>query len=129
MSEGERAESAEGAAADRGRRVSAGLVERGESALHAAIRETREETGLGGLAFPWGEGYYQTEPYAGGKVARFYLAEWTGGDVTLPVNPDLGRPEHHEFRWVPFESAVLLLVPRLQHVIVWAKHRLDAVKT
>jgi 8-oxo-dGTP pyrophosphatase MutT (NUDIX family) len=153
MSAGERTERPASPVADRGPRVSAGivvlrpgeggewrclllrafrnwdfpkgLVEAGESAVQAAIRETREETGLDGLAFRWGEGYYQTEPYAGGKIARFYLAEWTGGDVTLPVNPDLGRPEHHEFRWVPLESAALMLAPRLQHVITWATHRLE----
>ena len=43
-------------------------------------------------------------PYARQKVARYYLGEPSGEDV-LPISPELGRPEHHEFRWVSFDEA------------------------
>jgi bis(5'-nucleosidyl)-tetraphosphatase len=43
--------------------------------------------------------------------------------VTLGVNPALGRPEHHEARWLTFDEARPLLVPRLQRVLEWAKAR------
>lgn len=98
-----------------------GLVEPGEEPLHAALREVTEETGLSGLALPWGEVWRETEPYAGGKVARFYVAESANGTVVLPVNPELGRPEHHEFRWLDFDAGPRLLPPRLQHVLRWAQ--------
>ena len=76
-----------------------GLVEPGEDPRAAAIREVEEETGLAGLEFRWGEDFLETAPYAGGKVARYYLAESPAGEAALPVSPELGRPEHDEFRW------------------------------
>ena len=98
-----------------------GSLEPGEAPLAAAIREVAEETGLAGLDFRWGEAFRETEPYSGGKIARYYVAEAPTGDVTLPVNPELGRPEHDEFRWLSFEEARRLLVPRVQRIAEWAE--------
>ena len=97
-----------------------GRLEAGETPFAAAIRETREETGIADLAFPWGEDYLETEPYAGGKVVRFYVAEVRARTVSLPINPELGRAEHHEYRWVSFAQGMALLVPRLQRILTWA---------
>jgi bis(5'-nucleosidyl)-tetraphosphatase len=97
-----------------------GRVEPGESPLEAARRETREETGLTDLVFRWGEALRETEPYAGGKVARFYVAETRVRDITLPASAELGRPEHHEWRWASFDEARALLPPRLRAVLDWA---------
>ena len=102
-----------------------GRVEPGEAPLQAALRETREETGLAGLELRWGDDFCETPPYAGGKVARFYLALSPSGEVSLPVSPELGRPEHHEFRWVDFAEAGRLLPPRLCAVLEWAQARLE----
>jgi len=101
-----------------------GRLEAGETELEGAMREVREETGLGDLDFAWGEATIDTEPYAGGKVVRFYVARSPRGAVTLPVNPLIGRPEHHEFRWVAFATALTLTVPRLQRVLRWAAERI-----
>ena len=97
-----------------------GLVESGEEPLAAALREVTEETGLRELTLPWGEVWRETEPYAGGKVARYYIVESSSGAAVLPVNPALGRPEHHEFRWLELGAAARLLPPRLQQVLLWA---------
>ena len=97
-----------------------GEVEPGECPLGAARREVEEETSLAALEFPWGEVFYETEPYGGGKVARYYLAEAPSGDVFLPYDKKLGRPEHHEYRWVSFDDARALAPPRLQPVLAWA---------
>jgi len=103
-----------------------GLVEPGEAPLDAAIRETAEEASISDLAFHWGEAYCETAPYRRGKVARYYLAETAQAAVTLPVSPELGRPEHDEWRWVSCDEAAGLLPPRLQPVLAWARTQLEA---
>ena len=100
-----------------------GELEPGEAPLAAARREVAEETGLTDLAFPWGQCFVETPPYGRGKVARYYLAEAPAGEVHLPVSPELGRPEHQEYRWVTFEDARPLLNDRLRAVLDWVQHR------
>jgi 8-oxo-dGTP pyrophosphatase MutT (NUDIX family) len=100
-----------------------GLVEPGEDPVATAIREAREETGLTDLVFEWGTDFVETEPYARNKIARYYLARTGTQRVILGVNPELGRPEHHEFRWVDLTEAFSLTVRRLQRVIAWAASR------
>jgi len=101
-----------------------GEVGPGETPLAAAIREAAEEASISDLDFRWGEGFCETAPYAGGKVARYYLAETAQEHVTLPISPELGRPEHHEWRWASFEEAEKLLPPRLKPVLGWARQTL-----
>jgi bis(5'-nucleosidyl)-tetraphosphatase len=103
-----------------------GVVEPGEDPLAAARREVREETTLDELDFHWGEDFFETAPYSNNKVARYYLAGAEQPAVKLPVNPLLGRAEHHEFRWLRFEDAAKIVVPRLQDVLDWAMARVDA---
>lgn len=99
-----------------------GRVEGDESPLEAAIRETTEETDLTSdeIRFEWGTEFVETVPGAGGKVARLFLARALRSKVHLPVSRELGRPEHHEWRWVTAEQACELLRPRLIPVIQWA---------
>ncbi len=98
-----------------------GQIEPGETPFAAALRETAEETGLVELRFPWGEVYTEVGPYgARRKIARYYLGETEQVSVRLPVSPELGRPEHHEWRWVNANEAARLLPPRLQPVLAWA---------
>lgn len=97
-----------------------GVVESDESPLQAAIREVEEETTLTGLRFRWGDVYRETHPYnQGRKVARYYVAEATGTEVQLPPNPELGRPEHSEFRWVGRVEAWNMLTPRVRAILEW----------
>ena len=96
-----------------------GRVELNETPLDAAIRETEEETSITDLVFRWGESFCETAPYRQGKIARYYLAETVQENITLPISPELGHPEHHEWRWVSFDEAEELLPPRLQPILAW----------
>jgi hypothetical protein len=107
--------------------VTAKTFKTGEDALAAAIRETREETGVDDLDFAWGHDYCETAPYARGKVARYYLARTRAERITLPVDPTLGRPEHHEYRWVDLTEAFALTPPRLRRVVAWAAGKVMVV--
>ncbi len=103
-----------------------GKVEPGEEPLHGALREVEEEAGISELDFRWGMDYYETGPYAQGKVARYYIAETRTKQIVLGISPELGRPEHHEYRWVTHEEAVRLASPRVRQVLEWADRKLTA---
>lgn len=102
-----------------------GEIEPGEDPLHAARRESEEETGLKGLRLSWGSAFTETRVYARGKVARYYLGESLAGDVRLPISPELGAPEHHEFRWATYAEARALLNDRVRAILDWAQERIS----
>ena len=97
-----------------------GMVEADEDPLAAARREVREETLIEDLEFRWGEVYKETEPYGNRKIARYYLAATRMEKVSLPVSPELGRPEHDEWRWVDRDAALSLSSARVQLIVRWA---------
>jgi 8-oxo-dGTP pyrophosphatase MutT (NUDIX family) len=102
-----------------------GMVEPGEEPLEAAVREVREESAIEDLEFAWGHGSTRTGPYSHGKVACYYIARTPTEEVVLSVNPELGRPEHSEFRWVDFDEAMDLVSPRVRPVLRWAAQAMN----
>lgn len=106
-----------------------GLVEKNEDPFTAAKRELFEETCISQFEFTWGEAYTETEPYAKNKVARYYLAQVKTQVVSLPINPELGRPEHNEYRWIKLKEAEKILTPRILKVIKWAHHQVTKAKS
>jgi bis(5'-nucleosidyl)-tetraphosphatase len=99
-----------------------GLVEGGEDPLETAKREVSEEAGIDNLRFRWGNVFKETEPYrgAGKKIARYYVAETAQATVTFSINPEIGKPEHHEYRWLSYEKVKALAPRRLLPIIDWA---------
>jgi len=53
------------------------------------------------------------------------LGETEEVEIELPVSKELGRPEHHEYRWVTFDEAEDLLAPRLAIVLDWARRTIS----
>lgn len=104
-----------------------GIVEPSENLLEAAKREVKEETGITALNFRWGDVYRETLPYDSGgkKIARYYIAETSESIVTFSMNPELGRPEHHEYRWLSYDEVKKLSPKRLSVIIEWANSIID----
>jgi len=99
-----------------------GLVEPGEDALTTARREVREETTIDDLEFAWGESFRETEAYGRDKkVARYYVARTRQESIMLPVNPELGKPEHHEWQWLDWDGAEQRVSERLWPILRWAR--------
>lgn len=103
-----------------------GSREAGEHPLETACREVGEETGIGDLSFDWGESFTDTGPYNRGKVARYYLARTETEKVVMGISPLLGRPEHHEYRWMSFDEAHDISAPRVRQVVRWARQIVGA---
>ena len=98
-----------------------GIVESGEDPIQAAIRETKEETTIEDLDFKWGYDFRETGPYnRGRKIARYYVAETKTKEIALPVNPEIGKPEHDAYKWASFHEAMDLVADRVKPVLEWA---------
>lgn len=97
-----------------------GIVEEGETAIDAALREIEEETTITDLEFKWGMEYKDTGPYRGGKVARYYIAQTQCVEIELPVNPEIGVPEHQAYQWATLQEAYEIVSPRVATILDWA---------
>ncbi len=98
-----------------------GMVEAEEDPWSAALREVEEETGLTKFSIPFKNKFFETLPYGKGKVARYYLiVVEEKKDIIFAPNPVTGIIEHHEHRWLTYDEALKILVPRVQEVLNWA---------
>ncbi|MBS93847.1 MAG: NUDIX hydrolase [Chromatiales bacterium] len=102
-----------------------GMLEEGETPKQAAMREVAEESTITEIEFAWGDISLDTGPYGHGKTARYFIGVTSQDAVTLPVNQEIGRPEHHEWRWLSFDEARSLATPRVEAVLDWAEKQLN----
>ena len=106
-----------------------GKLEEGEGLLEAAIREVKEEAGIVDLNLNWGMDTFSTAPYSRPqKIATYFLAETFDDKVTLAINPELGKAEHDEARWLSFNEAKSISHPRIQEVLEWAEKKIKNQK-
>jgi 8-oxo-dGTP pyrophosphatase MutT (NUDIX family) len=104
-----------------------GMVEEDEDPWDAALREVEEETGLSKFSTPFHQLYIETEPYGKGKVARYYVVVVEEDkEILFAPNPITGIVEHHEHKWVSYEEAYDLLVPRVQLALNWVQALIEA---
>lgn len=105
-----------------------GGIELEETKYEAALREVKEESGITDLEFPWGKTLYETEPYGRErKVVYYFLAETHTNDVVIGENPESGKREHEEYRWVSFDEAREMCVERIRRVLDWADNRITKI--
>ena len=108
-----------------------GHVDQGESSEQAALREVREEAGIGTeLVGPLGKVEYwfvvteQGERVRFHKFVHFYLLEYRDGDVADHDH------EVHEARWIPIDEAVRCLAfDNERQMVQLARERLAARAT
>ena len=100
----------------------------GETLLETALRETTEETSIPAdhLHFNWGYDSFTTDTYKKGtKVNVFYVAETDVEDITLPINPEIGKAEHDQAMWANYNQAEQLLNGRLRKALLWAWDKIE----
>jgi len=85
-------------------------------------RAVADVTGLADLDFPFDDAHMEAMPDAGGKAARYFLAETDDGEVDLSESAQ----QRDEWRWVSFDEAEDLLPPRLAVVLDWARNTIAA---
>lgn len=105
-----------------------GKMEPNEDPLETALRETNEETGITAdeLNFRWGRVNKESDKYKKGrKFVIYFIAETDRENIDLPVNDELGRPEHDEYRWMTYDEASQVLVPRVKKILDWAKELIE----
>ena len=98
----------------------------GEQPIQTAIREFLEETGILHIDLKWGDAFKETEVYSKSKVATYFLGSVTQQEVTLPINPELGKPEHDEYRWATKTEAAQILPLRLLPILEWADQQVNS---
>jgi bis(5'-nucleosidyl)-tetraphosphatase len=59
--------------------------------------------------------------HRGTKIGRYYLAQTPEDQVVFGVNPKIGGPEHHAYRWLSYPELEKLSPPRLLPAISWAR--------
>jgi bis(5'-nucleosidyl)-tetraphosphatase len=76
-----------------------GIIDPGETALQAAIRESREEAGITNLNFIFGE-----TPHVFDRCTMFVAV--TDQDPEILPNPYTGIKEHTGYVWLPILDAI-----------------------
>tara|TARA_R110002096_G_scaffold53746_1_gene139417 strand:- start:592 stop:1002 length:411 start_codon:yes stop_codon:yes gene_type:complete len=100
-----------------------GLVDDDESLVEAALRECEEETGLirgedfildvlsDTVSIQYGSGERR-------KQATYLFATRTGTkDPVLPINEELGKPEHEEWKWAEVSELEELMPKRFAPIL------------
>ena len=99
-----------------------GEIEDHEHAKKTASREAYEETNLEEhIDFVMTETKAPEIVYGTGKnkkTATYYMAERSSSkEPTLPINPEINKAEHDEYRWVPLSKLRELMPDRFGPII------------
>ena len=110
-----------------------GQLDLGESHIQSAIRELEEETGYTADDIQLVQELIdrpEVVTYGSGKSAKtatyFYAVLLnTQKEPFLPVNPQLGHPEHEEWRWVQTDHLQKIMPDRLKKIVARVESYFD----
>ena len=91
-----------------------GNIEPGESTFDAALRETKEESGITQIQFPYGPVTVQA------NHVTLYIGTTCQDPVILP-NPETGRYEHSGSSWLEWDQLRQKIKPYMSQAIAEAK--------
>jgi 8-oxo-dGTP pyrophosphatase MutT (NUDIX family) len=97
-----------------------GRIEGSETELEGALRETREETGIDDVVFPWGHINVTVKHEKRHKQAVLFLGS-TKKEPQITKNPETGRFEHHGIVWLSIDEAVKKVHTYLRPALSWAQ--------
>ena len=100
-----------------------GVIEKNETKLECAKRETYEEAGINDLDFKWGEQSI-TAQGTKGKVTAFIAS--TTQEPKIAKNPETNIFEHQSFEWMTFNNLENKVYNYLKPIIVWAEQTCKA---
>jgi 8-oxo-dGTP pyrophosphatase MutT (NUDIX family) len=104
-----------------------GEVELGEDIKQTAVREVREETNLiHDVDFQMTNQTAPSITYGSGKrkkTATYFLARRLSTKTpTLPIQPELGKAEHEEYRWVQLSDLRETMPKRFEPIIIFLEN-------
>ena len=93
-----------------------GMIDSGESSFEAAVRETYEESGISpaDLSFEWGRA---SKPC---NSVTVYIAS-TKAEPFISPNPQTGKTEHTEARWLTLDEFKDQCIGYLKPVAEWVR--------
>jgi len=104
-----------------------GQLDGNETHLEAALRELEEETGYNTSDIQLFESLLKNPEVTRtiSKISTYYYASLLNlkKNPILPINPNLGFPEHQEWRWFKLEDLHLVLPARLAQVAINIQNR------
>ena len=95
-----------------------GVIDPGEDAFNAAVRETKEECGITNLDFIWGKDLLINSS-SNGHITVYVAA--TNEEPTISINPHTGIKEHTNASWVSWEKLQSETYDFLVPCLGWAR--------
>ena len=99
---------------DEGYDLPKGQLDKGESLLQGALRETYEEANISDCTFSWD---YQSLPL---QHLTMYVAQ-TNQDPAVLINPKSGIYEHQACHWLEWDQLIEGIYPYLVPAVQWAR--------
>lgn len=96
-----------------------GKIEKGETHIEAALRETEEESSVTDLTFRWGREHIVLNE----RLVMYVASTEQEGEVAR--NPESGNYEHDDVEWITFDEAIDSCKGFLVPALHWARMKVE----